>query len=135
MNPNLHKTQHLDLFLPELMLFQWVYTVTIPRSLSSVSQGNSASQLDWKFLFRFFPSYSLSYSLSLFWRFKLFTADFLTNLSIDIEPTVMITITISKQQKLTDMRSTKQKHMVRGIAARPSESTGKRTGYESHKAT
>ena len=33
------------------------------------------------------------------------------------------------------MRYTKHKHVVRGIAARPSESTGKSTGCESHKAT
>ena len=33
------------------------------------------------------------------------------------------------------MRYKKQKYIVRGIAARPSESTGKSTGCESHKAT
>ena len=33
------------------------------------------------------------------------------------------------------MRYTKHKHVVRDIAARPSESTGKSAGCESHKAT
>ena len=117
---------------------QHILHFMMPRSASSASQGNSVSQLIWKFLVRLFASYCLSHLIV---TFALKTILITMNRSfrdklvhLTYRP-VVIRITIPEQWTCEcDAIHETQTPVVRGIAARPSESTGKSTGCESHKA-